>query len=349
MWLHITNGYMQNDLLLKAAKGEETSRVPVWIMRQAGRILPGYRKVRASVKDFTQLVKTPELACEVTLEPVHVLGVDAAIIFSDILVIPEAMGLPYQMIESKGPHFEKTIKTVKDIEALRVGSTENWDYVVNALKLTKKELNGKVPLLGFAGSPWTIFAYMTEGSGSKTFSVAKRMIFSEPKLAHSLLEKITETTIRYLKDQVNAGADLVQIFDSWGGILGHDTYWEFSLQYMARIADELSKVAPVTVFPKGAYFASEQLAKVNCRVIGLDWAVNPTEARKIFKDKTLQGNMDPCMLYADTKSIKKATETMLDAFGGRNYIANLGHGVYPDTPVDHVKCFVDTVKEYTPR
>jgi len=337
---------MQNDILLKAARGEATPRVPVWIMRQAGRILPGYRKVRASVKDFTELVKTPELACEVTLEPVNVLGVDAAIIFSDILVIPEAMGLPYQMLESKGPHFEKTIKTAKDIEALRIGSTENWDYVVNALKLTRKELDGKLPLLGFAGSPWTIFAYMTEGSGSKTFSVAKKMIFSEPQLAHKLLEKITETTINYLKDQVKAGADLVQIFDSWGGILGHDTYYEFSLQYMERIANELSKLVPVTVFPKGAYFANEQLAKVNCRVIGLDWATSPATARGIYKGKTLQGNMDPCMLYADTKDIKKATQAMIKGFGTQNYIANLGHGVYPDTPVDHVKCFVDTVKEY---
>jgi uroporphyrinogen decarboxylase len=337
---------MRNDLLLKAARGEETSRVPVWVMRQAGRILPGYRKVRASVKDFTELVKTPELACEVTLEPVNVLGVDAAIIFSDILVIPEAMGLPYQMLESKGPHFEKTIKTAKDIDALRRGTTENWDYVVNALKLTKRELGNKLPLLGFAGSPWTIFAYMTEGSGSKTFSVAKRMIFSEPKMAHSLLEKITETTIAYLKDQVNAGADLVQIFDSWGGILGYDTYNEFSLQYIARIVDELSKMVPVTAFPKGAYFASEQLAKLNCRVIGLDWAINPAEARKTFRNKTLQGNMDPCMLYSDTNSIKKATQAMIKAFGTQNYIANLGHGVYPDTPVDHVKCFIDTVKEY---
>ncbi|HTA84594.1 MAG TPA: uroporphyrinogen decarboxylase [Bacteroidia bacterium] len=337
---------MQNDLLLKAARGEGTKRVPVWLMRQAGRILPGYRKVRASVKDFTELVKTPELACEVTLEPVNVLGVDAAIIFSDILVIPEAMGLPYEMLESKGPHFEKTIKSAKDIEALRIGTTENWDYVVNALKLTRKELGDKLPLLGFAGSPWTIFAYMTEGSGSKTFSVAKRMIFSEPALAHKLLEKITETTIHYLKDQVKAGADLVQIFDSWGGILGYDTYYEFSLKYIALIVDELSPLVPVTAFPKGAYFASEQLAKLNCRVIGLDWAINPVEARKIFGNKTLQGNMDPCLLYSDVASIRKATHTMIKSFGTQGYIANLGHGVYPDTPVDHVKCFVDAVKEY---
>jgi len=337
---------MQNDLLLRAARGEETERVPVWLMRQAGRILPGYRKVRASVKDFTELVKTPELACEVTLEPVNVLGVDAAIIFSDILVIPEAMGLPYQMIESKGPNFEKTIKTAKDIDALRIGTIENWGYMTDALKLTKKELAGRVPLLGFAGSPWTIFAYMVEGHGSKTFSVAKKMIFSEPELAHKLLNKITQSTIQYLKDQVAAGADLVQIFDSWGGILGYDTYQEFSLQYISRICDELSKVAPVTAFPKGAYFANEQLAKLNCRVVGLDWSVNPQEARKIYGNKTLQGNMDPCVLYSDTASIKKATHTMLKAFGKRNYIANLGHGVYPDTSADHVKCFVDSVKEF---
>jgi uroporphyrinogen decarboxylase len=337
---------MQNDLLLKAARGEETERVPVWLMRQAGRILPGYRKVRASVKDFTELVKTPELACEVTLEPVNVLGVDAAIIFSDILVIPEAMGLPYQMLEAKGPYFEKTIKTAKDIEALRIGSIENWDYVTKALKLTRKELGDKLPLLGFAGSPWTIFAYMVEGSGSKTFSVAKRMIYSNPAMAHSLLEKITETTIKYLENQVEAGADLVQIFDSWGGVLGPDTYWDFSLKYISRICDALSKKAPVTVFPKGAYFAAEQLAKLNCRVIGLDWSVTPVEARKVLGNKTLQGNMDPCLLYADTNTIRKAVNQMIKGFGTRNYIANLGHGVYPDTSVDSVKCFIDSVKEY---
>jgi uroporphyrinogen decarboxylase len=337
---------MQNDLLLKAARGEETQRVPVWLMRQAGRILPGYRKVRASVKDFTELVKTPELACEVTLEPVNVLAVDAAIIFSDILVIPEAMGLPYQMLEAKGPYFEKTIKTAKDIEELRIGSIENWDYVAKAIKLTRKELGDKLPLLGFAGSPWTIFAYMVEGSGSKTFSVAKRMIYSNPAMAHSLLEKITETTIKYLSDQVDAGADLVQIFDSWGGVLGPDTYWEFSLQYISRICDALSKKVPVTVFPKGAYFAVNQLAKLNCRVIGLDWSVSPAEARKALGNKTLQGNMDPCLLYAGKDTIRKAVHTMIKGFGTQNYIANLGHGVYPDTPADHVKCFVDSVKEY---
>jgi|SRR6185312_10832397 len=337
---------MQNDLLLKAARGEKTERVPVWLMRQAGRILPGYRKIRASVSDFTELVKTPELACEATLEPVNVLGVDAAIIFSDILVIPEAMGLPYQMIESKGPHFEKTIKTEKDIDALRIGTIADWEYVCNAIKITKKELAGKVPLIGFAGSPWTIFAYMTEGSGSKTFSVAKRMLYSNPAMAHRLLDKITQTTIQYLKDQVSAGAQIVQIFDSWGGILGVDTYNEFSLKYIARICDELSKLVPVIAFPKGAFFAAHDIAKLNCRAIGLDWTASPKEARTILKNKTLQGNLDPCVLYADKAVIRKAVNAMINEFGTQNYIANLGHGVYPDTQLDSVKHFIEAVKEY---
>jgi len=337
---------MHNDLLLKAARGEKVERVPVWLMRQAGRILPGYRKIRASVKDFTDLVKTPELACEATIEPVNVLSVDAAIIFSDILVIPEAMGLPYQMIESKGPHFEKTIKSEKDIDALKIGSSADWDYVTNAIKLVKRELNNKLPLIGFAGSPWTIFAYMTEGSGSKTFSVAKRLLYTEPAMAHKLLQKITDTTINYLKNQVSAGADIVQIFDSWGGILGPDTYNEFSLKYIAQICNELSKQVPVIAFPKGAFFAAKELEKLNCRAIGLDWTTAPAEARNVLKTKTLQGNLDPCVLYADKTVIRKAAHQMLKEFGTQNYIANLGHGIYPDTPADNVKYFVDSVKEY---
>jgi uroporphyrinogen decarboxylase len=337
---------MQNDLLLKAARGEKVERVPVWLMRQAGRILPGYRKIRASVGDFTELVKTPELACEATIEPVNVLGVDAAIIFSDILVIPEAMGLPYQMIESKGPHFEKTVKSEKDIDALKIGTSADWDYVTNAIKLVKKELNDKLPLIGFAGSPWTIFAYMTEGSGSKTFSVAKRLLYTEPAMAHKLLQKITDTTINYLKNQVSAGADIVQIFDSWGGILGPDTYNEFSLKYIAQICDELSKLVPVIAFPKGAFFAGKDLEKLNCRAIGLDWTTAPQEARNILKTKTLQGNLDPCVLYADKTVIRKAANQMLKEFGTQNYIANLGHGIYPDTPADNVKYFVEAVKEF---
>jgi uroporphyrinogen decarboxylase len=337
---------MKNDLLLRAARGETTERIPVWVMRQAGRILPGYRKIREQVKDFQELVKTPELACAATLEPVEVLGVDAAIIFSDILVVPEAMGLDYQMLEAKGPIFEKTIQSQKDIDTLRIGSTENWNYVVDAIKLTRKELNDKVPLIGFAGSPWTIFAYMTEGKGSKTFSVAKRMLYSEPEMAHALLDKITQTTIKYLKDQVNAGAQIVQIFDSWGGILSPESYEEFSLPYIAKICDELNTLVPVIAFPKGAFFSAKKIARLNCSAISLDWTVDPSDARDLLLGKTLQGNLDPCVLYAEPSVIKSKTIKMLEQFGAQKYIANLGHGVYPDIPMDNVKFFIDCVKQY---
>ena len=229
---------------------------------------------------------------------------------------------------------------------MRIGTIANWDYVTNAIKITKKELNGRVPLIGFAGSPWTIFAYMTEGSGSKTFSVAKRMLYSNPAMAHKLLDKITQTTIQYLKDQVNAGAQIVQIFDSWGGILGFDTYNEFSLKYISKICDELSKLVPVIAFPKGAFFAAHDIAKLNCNAIGLDWTTSPKEARTIMKGKILQGNLDPCVLYADKKIITGAVNQMIGDFGSQNYIANLGHGVYPDTPADNVKHFVEAVKSY---
>jgi len=321
--------------------------VPVWLMRQAGRILPGYRKLREHVKDFKELVKTPALACEATLEPVSLLGVDAAIIFSDILVVPEAMGLDYEMLESKGPLFEKTIQTQKDIDALRIGATENWNYVTDAIKLTKSELNGKVPLIGFAGSPWTIFAYMTEGKGSKTFSVAKRMLYSQPEMAHALLDKITKTTIQYLKDQVNAGAQIVQIFDSWGGILSPESYEEFSLPYIAKICDELNSFVPVIAFPKGAFFSAKKIAKINCSVVGLDWTVDAADARSLLPGKSLQGNLDPCVLYADPSVIRMKTQKMLEQFGAKGYIANLGHGVYPDIPMDNVKHFIDCVKQYS--
>ncbi|MES2134568.1 MAG: uroporphyrinogen decarboxylase, partial [Bacteroidota bacterium] len=229
----------QNDLILRAAKGELVERVPVWLMRQAGRILPEYRATRSRAKNFIEFVKTPELACEVTVQPVDILGVDAAIIFSDILVIPEAMGLPYQMIEAKGPHFEKTIQTQNDIDQLHIADAGDLDYVIQAIKLTKQALQNRVPLIGFAGAPWTLMAYMVEGSGSKTFSQAKKFLYQHPVLAHQLLEKITQSTINYLKGQVAAGADMIQIFDSWAGVLGHDQYNEFSLKYISKICDAI--------------------------------------------------------------------------------------------------------------
>ncbi|HRG37220.1 MAG TPA: uroporphyrinogen decarboxylase [Bacteroidia bacterium] len=337
---------LKNDLILRAARGEKTERTPVWMMRQAGRVLPEYRDVRSKMGGFKELVETPEFACEVTIQPVDILGVDAAIIFSDILVIPEAMGLPYQMIEAKGPWFEKTVSSLKDIEQLKVAQGGDLQYVLDAIKLTKKELNGRVPLIGFAGAPWTIFAYMIEGSGSKTFSKAKKFLYTQPTEAHALLQKITTSTINYLKAQVVAGADMLQLFDSWAGVLSPEQYTEFSLKYIAQICDAVKEV-PFTVFAKDAFFARKQMGQLNCNTIGLDWTMDAAESRALIgPNKTLQGNMDPCLLYADYATIKKETEKMLRAFGPTRHIANLGHGLYPDLQKDHVKCFVDTIKEF---
>lgn len=337
---------LQNDLLLRAAKGLEVERAPVWLMRQAGRVLPEYRATRAKAKNFVDFVKNPELACEVTVQPVDILGVDAAIIFSDILVIPEAMGLPYQMIEAKGPWFEKTVKTQSDVDQLRIAEAADLDYVMKALQLTKKELNNRVPLIGFCGAPWTLFAYMIEGSGSKTFSKAKQFLYTQPEIAHQLLEKITQSSINYLKGQVNAGADLLQIFDSWAGVLSEKMYYEFSLKYISKICDALSPLVPVTVFAKDAHYAVAEIAKTSCNSIGLDWTIDPTSARKQAVNKTLQGNTDPCLLYAPEKTIISETHQMLQSFGKNRYICNLGHGLYPDLDKEKVKLFVEVVKNY---
>lgn len=336
---------LKNDLILRAARGEKTERTPVWLMRQAGRILPEYRAVRNSLSGFKELVETPELAAEVTVQPVDLLGVDAAIIFSDILVIPEAMGLTYEMVEKKGPHFPKTVQTQSDIEKLRIADPAELSYVYEALKITKSKLDGRVPLIGFAGAPWTIFSYMIEGGGSKTFSKARGMLYTDPKMAEQLLDMITETTIGYLKEQINAGADMLQLFDSWAGVLPPNHYSQFSLKYISRICDAITEV-PVTVFAKGAWWALSEMADLNCRTIGLDWNMNAEDARKVLPNKTLQGNLDPCALYGSKEDIKKATEAMLAQFGDHPHIANLGHGVYPDTDPEKVKWFVECVKTH---
>lgn len=342
---------LKNDLILRAAMGEKTERTPVWLMRQAGRILPEYRKVREQAGGFKTMVKTPALAAEVTLQPVDILGVDAAIIFSDILVIPEAMGLNYEVIESKGPWFEKTIQSKKDIDALKIAEGSDLQYVLDAISLTKKELNGRVPLIGFAGAPWTLLSYMIEGRGSKTFSNAKKFLYTEPALAHQLLEKITLSTINYLKAQIAAGADLVQIFDSWAGILSPAQYNEFSLKYIYMICETLklqtSNTKPIIVFAKGAFFAREAMGNMNCDVIGLDWNMDISESRKLIGNtKTLQGNMDPCLLYSADENIVTETEKMLSTFGPQRHIANLGHGLYPDIQKEKVKLFIDTVRNF---
>lgn len=337
---------LKNDLLIRAAKGEQVERTPVWVMRQAGRVLPEYRATRAQAGSFIKLVTTPELACEVTLQPVDILGVDAAIIFSDILVIPEALGLPYTMDEGRGPHFDKTIKTIADIDQLSVnGVLDHLTYVTDAIRLTKKELNDRVPLIGFAGAPWTIFCYMVEGKGSKEFSLARRMLKEQPEMAHRLLSVITDATIVYLKAQIEAGANLVQVFDSWAGVLSRELYQTFCIPYLKKITESIQSV-PVTLFSKGAWFSIEDLAALPCNTIGLDWQVHPTLARKWAPNKTLQGNLDPAVLYGSYDEIRHSTQEMLKAFGAQRHIANLGHGVYPDMDPGKLKCFIETVQEY---
>lgn len=340
---------LHNDLFLRAAKGEIVERTPVWLMRQAGRILPEYRAVRKQAGSFITLAKTPEMAAEVTIQPVDILGVDAAIIFSDILVIPEAMGLPYEMIEKKGPFFPKVVQSKKDIDGLKIADAESdLGYVLEAIDIVKRELNGRVPLIGFAGAPFTILCYMIEGQGSKTFSKAKKMLYTQPKLAHSLLQKITDSTIAYLKAQINHGTDLVQIFDSWAGILSPKQYKAFALPYIKQICDAIEET-PVTVFAKGAYFARRDIGKLDCQVVGLDWNMDIRESRRLIPNKTLQGNLDPCVLYGSNRSIESHVKKMLKSFGSQYHIANLGHGVYPDTNPDKVKCFIETVKAYQHR
>jgi uroporphyrinogen decarboxylase len=337
---------LKNDLLLRAARGEKTERTPVWLMRQAGRILPEYRAVRSSLSGFKELVETPERAAEVTIQPVDILDVDAAIIFSDILVIPEAMGLPYEMVEKKGPIFRNTIASKADFDKIKVSDPAELSYVYDAINLTVKELDGRVPLIGFAGAPFTIFCYMVEGSGSKTFSKARAMLYSEPELANKLMQMITDSTIAYLKGQVDAGANLLQIFDSWASVLSPERYKSFALPYMKQITDALNGLVPITLFAKGANFSISDLAKLQCNTIGLDWNVPIEFAKAKSHGKTLQGNLDPAVLYSSGKDIVKHTSTMMAAFGSHPHIANLGHGVYPDMKPEAVRTFINTVKEY---
>jgi uroporphyrinogen decarboxylase len=338
---------LKNDLLLRALRKEKVERPPVWMMRQAGRYLPDYIKLRDKYDFFTR-VETPELATEITLQPIDQVGVDAAIIFSDILVIPQAMGLTVLMEEGKGPSLPKVMKTKADIDALRTeGVEESLHYVMNALSLTKKELNGRVPLIGFAGAPWTLLCYMVEGKGSKTWDKAKQFAYTEPELAHALLQKITTITIAYLRAQVRAGADTVQVFDSWAGSLSPEDFKTYAQPYIQQIVDGVKELAPVIVFPKGSWYALKDLSESGASGIGIDWTVSPEFARQLTNNKiTLQGNFDPAKLLAPIPKIKQWVKEMIDGFGVQNYIANLGHGITPNVPVDHAKAFVEAVKEY---
>lgn len=339
---------MNNEhLLIRALKGETVERPPVWMMRQAGRYLPEYIELRKKYDFFTR-VQTPELACEITVQPIDIVGVDAAILFSDILVIPQAMGLEVQMVENKGPFLPVTVTDKRSVDALNTEGAENeLRYVYDAIALIKKELDGRVPLIGFAGAPFTILCYMVEGKGSKTFDKAKQFCFANPVLAHELLTKITDITIAYLKEQIKAGADVVQVFDSWSGLLGPKEFEQFALPYLLRISDSLSSMAPVILFPKGSWYALDKLSASSASAIGVDWCIQPGVARKLSGGQvTLQGNFDPCKLLLSPEQIETEVKEMIDAFGKDKYIANLGHGILPNIPVDHAKAFVNAVKNY---
>lgn len=319
------------------------------MMRQAGRYLPEYRAIRSKT-DFLTLCKTPELASEVTIQPVDILGVDAAIIFSDILVVPEAMGMELVVEEGKGgPRFPHPLRTAEAIENLRMPDPrDKLGYVMDALRLSRSRLAGRVPLIGFSGSPWTLAAYMVEGRGSKNFRHAKELIYNEPAAAHKLLGKLARSVAEYLKAQVDAGAQALQIFDTWGGILTQDAFEEFSLYYIGQIVEEVKKKSvPVIVFCKDCGHSLEKISATGCDVVGLDWSSDIGEARRLVGDRTaIQGNMDPVILYARPERIRAEVRKILSKFGkGSGHIFNLGHGILPDIPVEHAKEFIDAVKE----
>lgn len=341
-----------NDIFLKACRRQHCERTPIWMMRQAGRYLPEYRAVRAK-SDFLTMVRTPELAAEVTVQPVDIVGVDAAIIFSDILVVPDAMGMGLVMEEAKGPRFPTPIRRRDQVEALPVPDpTHHLKYVMQAIETTRRQLRNRVPLIGFSGAPWTLAAYMVEGGGSKDFKFVKRMLMDEPETLKALLKKLAVSVREYLEAQIAAGADAVQIFDTWGGVLTPDHYRRFSLDYIADIVATLRHDGvPVIVFSKGAHHALRDLADIGADVIGLDWTVDLHAVREMIGDRVaLQGNFDPSYLYASPDRIRTEAESLLRKFGkGSGHVFNLGHGILPDVPVENAKALVRAVKEESPQ
>ena len=314
-------------------------------MRQAGRYLPEYRAIREKT-DFLGLCKTPELAAEVTVQPVEIIGVDAAILFSDILVIPEAMGMPLELIESRGPVFHDPIRAASDIDKLSNDILGRLQYVFDAIKLTKKRLNERVPLIGFAGAPWTLMCYMVEGKGSKNFETVKSFCYQQPKEAHRLLDMLADRVIEYLKAKIAAGCDTVQVFDTWAGVLSPRDLDEFVLPYVAKICDDLkTDGAPVIYFPKGIQDTAK-LASLNCSALGIDWTKDIAKAKTEADGKVVQGNLDPCVLFASKEKIRSEVEQIFDAVGtGGGHVFNLGHGILPETPVENARYLVDCVKE----
>lgn len=340
---------IKNDLYLRALKGETVERPPVWMMRQAGRYLPEFMDIKQKYDFFTRC-RTPELASEITVQPIRRFGMDAAILFCDILVIPQAMNIEVQMKPNFGPFVPNPIRSQKDVDQTIVPEIhEELGYVMDAIKATKELLNNEIPLIGFAGSPWTILCYIVQGQGSKTFDKTKEFCFTNPLAAHQMLRKITDTTIAYLKEKVKAGCDAIQIFDSWGGLLSPADFQEFSWSYMNKIVEALAPHAPVTVFGKGCWFAFQDMAKSKASALGVDWTCTARNARYLSGGNiTLQGNFDPSRLFSPPSEIRNMVHRMINDFGKDKYIVNLGHGILPNIPVDHARAFVDAVKEYEP-
>jgi uroporphyrinogen decarboxylase len=347
---------LKNDILLRALQRKPVDRTPVWIMRQAGRYLPEYLKTRAEAGSFMDLCQTPELACEVTLQPLRRFSLDAAIIFSDILTIPDVMGLKLYFVAGEGPKFERPIRSAEDIRKLPCPDvSESLGYVMDAISLTRRELDGKVPLIGFSGSPWTLATYMIEGGSSKTFSKAKKLIYQDPKLAHQLLEKLATTVTDYLNAQIASGAQAVQIFDTWGGALSAQAYKDFSLRYMAQIVSGLKREnegrrVPVILFSKGCNTQLEGQADTGCDALGVDWTIELKQARKLVGSRVaLQGNLDPSVLLAEKKVIRREVSDTLNSFGqGNGHVFNLGHGITPDVDPDNLTALISAVRELSP-
>ena len=346
---------LKNDRYLKALLREPVDMTPVWMMRQAGRYLPEYKATRAQAGDFMSLCRNADLACEVTLQPLRRYALDAAILFSDILTIPDAMGLGLSFGAGEGPKFARPIENKIQVDNLPIPDPEGeLQYVMNAVRTIRRELKGEVPLIGFSGSPWTLATYMVEGGSSKAFTKIKKMMYADPQILHALLDKLADSVILYLNAQIKAGAQAVMVFDTWGGVLAHEEYKTFSLQYMQKIVEGLireneGRKVPVTLFTKGGGLWLEAIADTGCDAVGLDWTVDIREAKKLVGHKVaLQGNMDPSVLYAPAARIEQEVKNILAGFGeGSGHVFNLGHGIHQDVPTESPKVFVNAIHEFS--
>jgi len=344
---------LQNDLFLRALRKQPIETTPIWIMRQAGRYLPEYRAVRQQAGSFMDLCRNPDLACEVTLQPLERFDLDAAILFSDILTVPDAMGLGLYFAEGEGPRFERPVRSQAEIDALSVPDPEQaLGYVMAAVRTIRRDLQGRVPLIGFAGSPWTLATYMVEGGTSKEFAKVRGLLYENPRAMHTLLDKLAGSVTAYLNAQIAAGAQAVMLFDTWGGTLTPANYREFSLAYMQKIVDGLQRHyggehVPVTLFTKNGGSWLESMAATGCDAVGLDWTIDVAEAKQRIGDKVaLQGNLDPCVLYASPDAIRTQVQQIItDADLATGHVFNLGHGIHQHINPDHVKVLVDAVHE----